>query len=690
MPASATDLSDVLIGCAIADDAHLQESSRRICRWLIRFFGADVVSLYQLVPTANGAMVGFLTKLGHAVSHEPDGNKLSDEIQLSMRILEREPRDRWNSISYRALHSLELEVVRDWDGRSGLAGIWELGPDNPIAARGRTGVAAPIKVFGRAWGVIEMAGFTPYQFDHIDPIWLKEVSALVGERFHNVGMLAQISSLNHAILWKRGGDAPSGSYSDLMDTICERVARVFLADGAALWLEDDLWPGQFELQGLFGVIDDPYRREFASDRPDGWMPPVFGRDDQDSLSIRAINEATLQRQIETEGPTAPSVTSSSATQQVIQEVISLPPEASKRGTARLAYHQRQWDSHVRHHAVIPLLAPGEDREEQVAIGTIVLFTKELGSVRLPEDRSPGAIPGYSNSWIPLIEFAGSQVAMLVRTLRLETLRQNQIELMLSHEVVSKTNRILDQFSYLDRNVLQKLFNFDSDRLRSLDLDPALLARSKMASDRVRIEAEMLTSSLQSMREHGFELPRQPNLRMRSGRDAPAKLFDLLRDAFNSRHGLVRTRNLPNPIFTGGALNHHLRFQDFSRSDIAKILENLADNALKYCAPERAIRVNADLVAETLEISISSAGSQFTMEERTKLFKSGFRGAAARSSRQSGTGNGLYIARTLAQQIGADLLYEETPGQRWSFEHSNPVWHNFRLLISATEVIRDGR
>lgn len=702
---------------ALAAPKELLDSANKICRWLLRLFDADITAIYQLWPSGDGMSTAALKQFGRAHRREPAAITWSIANQASMFILENAPEKRCHSICYGALWERKAIQRPNWDGTPGVDGMYiHERPD--IEDTMRTAIAVPMKLFGRVWGIIELAGFTPNQFDRVDPIWLEEFGTLIVDQLFHTSMLAEIYQINQEILWdenrpdepeqpgrlpdaREAVAAKASRHTMLMDRMCERMARIFMADGAALWLEDENWPGQYELQGMFGIIEEPYRKEPGSGRPPGWGHPRFDRGDTTSLSIRAIN--SLIEQIE--APPTPSpdgVSAANARRRVFQERTEEPvaPEDPSAHDARYEYHKRQWESGIRHVAVIPLLVRTHGDQRATAMGTIALFTKDHRILcPVPKDRYQIDPADYSDFWIPLMDLAGSQAAMLVRALRLETHRQNQIELMFSHQVMSKVNRISDQFSKLQKNVLEKLFGLNDGLLVRMGFDPEKVENSKAWAERVSALSQTLTAFLEQMRIDGFLLQDEIDFRTKkSVRDKPAKIFDVLKDAFNSRNELQTRRRLSPVMYIGNAMDDQLQFASFTKEDIANILENLADNAIKYTAIEKSIRVAANLGSGTLEIVVSNMGNPFTHEENIKLFKRGFRGQAAWSSKQSGSGNGLYTARTLALQIGADLLHRETPvppdpplaPDLGGKTYPGKVFHSFRLLITDREVIRDVR
>jgi two-component system, NtrC family, sensor histidine kinase PilS len=89
---------------------------------------------------------------------------------------------------------------------------------------------------------------------------------------------------------------------------------------------------------------------------------------------------------------------------------------------------------------------------------------------------------------------------------------------------------------------------------------------------------------------------------------------------------------------------------FDRSHLHRVLENLVTNALRYAsAAEGAIAIVVDAVSPTrLELHIIDDGPGIADADRGKVFEPFF------TTRGSGTGLGLYIARELCDANGAQL------------------------------------
>ena len=103
-------------------------------------------------------------------------------------------------------------------------------------------------------------------------------------------------------------------------------------------------------------------------------------------------------------------------------------------------------------------------------------------------------------------------------------------------------------------------------------------------------------------------------------------------------------------------------RSISEGVIAEIVANLLENAFRYSLPTSAIGIE---VSEE-GICIWDEGIPINEDEREKIFEKGFRGES--SSKLSGSGIGLALARDLARQVGGDLKLVVNPSE---FKNSLP-------------------
>jgi len=98
-----------------------------------------------------------------------------------------------------------------------------------------------------------------------------------------------------------------------------------------------------------------------------------------------------------------------------------------------------------------------------------------------------------------------------------------------------------------------------------------------------------------------------------------------------------------------------------REQVRKILAILFDNAVKYTGSGGEVTVLLTKEKRHIICSISNSGDGIPPEELPRLFDRFYRGDPARSSEVSGYGLGLAIAKSIVEQLGADLLAESVPG-----------------------------
>jgi PAS domain S-box-containing protein len=85
----------------------------------------------------------------------------------------------------------------------------------------------------------------------------------------------------------------------------------------------------------------------------------------------------------------------------------------------------------------------------------------------------------------------------------------------------------------------------------------------------------------------------------------------------------------------------------------QVLENLISNAVKYAAAGTEISVHLSGNRDHITCDVRNTGLTLSDSDRTRVFERNFRGA--NSTGKPGTGVGLFIAHTLAQMQGGDIV-----------------------------------
>jgi signal transduction histidine kinase len=91
--------------------------------------------------------------------------------------------------------------------------------------------------------------------------------------------------------------------------------------------------------------------------------------------------------------------------------------------------------------------------------------------------------------------------------------------------------------------------------------------------------------------------------------------------------------------------------------VEQILDNLLDNAVGHAPPGSAVRIEVRVDGTGTVLRVVDHGTGMDAADKARAFERFWRGAADRA----GTGLGLPIVRTLAEQSGGTASLEDTPG-----------------------------
>lgn len=105
------------------------------------------------------------------------------------------------------------------------------------------------------------------------------------------------------------------------------------------------------------------------------------------------------------------------------------------------------------------------------------------------------------------------------------------------------------------------------------------------------------------------------------------------------------------------------------SGLARVLDNLLGNALKFSPRGGSVHVVLSSDGERWRIGVRDDGPGVPAGERERLFRKYGRGSALATGGEASSGLGLYIARTLAERMGATVTYVARPegGSEFSVE-----------------------
>lgn len=194
---------------------------------------------------------------------------------------------------------------------------------------------------------------------------------------------------------------------------------------------------------------------------------------------------------------------------------------------------------------------------------------------------------------------------------------------------------------------------------------AILGFSELLAEDPRIVDEDLRDYLNIIQEKGDYLSRLVDQlldvsRLERGRElalqkSPCRLDQLLRTlvrSYQQRSSLdLFELQLPE--------NPPLIEADEMR--LTQVLENLLSNAVKYSPGGGQVRVTLDSVASGLRVTVSDRGRGMSAEQLARAFDKFYRSDTSDTA-PSGTGLGLYIARSIVEAHGGTLTAESRLGE----------------------------
>ena len=104
----------------------------------------------------------------------------------------------------------------------------------------------------------------------------------------------------------------------------------------------------------------------------------------------------------------------------------------------------------------------------------------------------------------------------------------------------------------------------------------------------------------------------------------------------------------------------LPYLEADYTQIALVLTNLLENALKYTPPDTPIMLDAECVGPEVVVTVRDCGAGLTAGEEGRLFERFYRGQSHQNSAVHGTGLGLALCRAIAEAHGGRIGAANAP------------------------------
>ncbi len=110
-------------------------------------------------------------------------------------------------------------------------------------------------------------------------------------------------------------------------------------------------------------------------------------------------------------------------------------------------------------------------------------------------------------------------------------------------------------------------------------------------------------------------------------------------------------------------------------EIAQVLMNLGENAIKYAGPNLESILAVRAAGDALEFSVHDHGPGIPRSELSRVFEKHYR--MKRNSRIPGSGIGLSICKGIVEAHGGHIWVESKPGDGTTFRFTIPVFANLK-------------
>jgi two-component system, OmpR family, sensor histidine kinase CiaH len=93
-----------------------------------------------------------------------------------------------------------------------------------------------------------------------------------------------------------------------------------------------------------------------------------------------------------------------------------------------------------------------------------------------------------------------------------------------------------------------------------------------------------------------------------------------------------------------------------------LVNNLVENALKYSAKEKQVRIELHQETDSIEMKVVDEGVGIPAEEKSRIFNKFYRVGNENTRKTSGTGLGLYLSKKIAKAHNATLIVKDNQPQ----------------------------
>jgi len=221
----------------------------------------------------------------------------------------------------------------------------------------------------------------------------------------------------------------------------------------------------------------------------------------------------------------------------------------------------------------------------------------------------------------------------------------QFDALVSHELKQAANLILDRAERLPR-VIGKV-----------ELDDALSTEVNFILNDIALSATDLISATNIVGDHDAALALKTHnnyelLRAEATRNTETESLNirqLINRIVQNHYRLIKMKSVVVECNVNLVIN-------IQKKSFPIILNKLVDNALQYANTNSTVAIEAVKGEYSSMIVITNSGSPLAERDEYHIFRDGFRGDNSNTSENRGRGQGLFIAKGIAEIFGIGITY----------------------------------
>jgi signal transduction histidine kinase len=140
------------------------------------------------------------------------------------------------------------------------------------------------------------------------------------------------------------------------------------------------------------------------------------------------------------------------------------------------------------------------------------------------------------------------------------------------------------------------------------------------------------------------------------------LIEVINNVIKENTALVQSRQLK--VFFNPKEDEI--FVNSNKEGLKIVLDNLFDNATKYCQEEGNIEISIERKEQHVIFKIFNEGTSIAKEEEKFIFEKFYRTKEAKRLFSHGTGLGLYISKKILGRLDGQIWFESKPAESATF------------------------